>query len=479
MPRHTPNDDKLGGCNHMSKKTRRDFLKRAAAGAFAGAAARVHVLEAQAQPSPSVSANDRIQIAVIGAGGQGMGDTTYALRIPGVEVVAAADLYDGRLARAKELWGSHLFTTRDYREVLARRDVDAVIVATPDHWHTQITVDALNAGKDVYVEKPMMQKLDEGHRIVEAERATKRLLQVGSQRVSSIFYKKAKDLIASGAIGDVLLIEAFINRNTPMGAWQYTIPPDASPQTVDWDRFVGSAPKRPFDATRFFRWRNYQDYGTGVAGDLFVHLLSGIHFVLGSLGPTRVMTGGGLRYWHDGRDVPDVMLSVYDYPKTDKHAAFNLFLKVNLADGGSDETSEFRFAGTEGILTIGRGVTISRLTRLKDPGLSIGTFAKAMQEQITAAHRAKYPDPLQQLRPAAEESYVPHRDYNDLLDHFAAFFHAMRTRTPVVEDAAFGLRAAGAAILSNKSYFEGRPVGWNPVAMKLEERGPTGRQSAQ
>jgi len=463
----------------MSNKSRRDFLKRAAAGAFAGAAAsRGHVLDAQQSPAAPTSPNDRIQIAVIGAGGQGMGDTTTALRVPGIEVVAAADLYDGRLARAKELWGGQLFTTRDYREVLARPDVDAVIIATPDHWHTQIAVDAMNAGKDVYVEKPMMQKLDEGHRIIDAERKTKRIVQVGSQRVSSIFYKKAKDLLATGAIGDVILIEAFINRNTALGAWQYTIPPDASPQTVDWDRFLGSAPKRPFDATRFFRWRNYQDYGTGVAGDLFVHLLSGIHFVLGSLGPTRVMTSGGLRYWNDGRDVPDVMLSVYDYPKTSTHAAFNLFLKVNLADGGSDETSEFRFAGTDGILTIGNGVTISRLRRQKDPGLSIGTFPTAMQERIRNEHRAKYPDTARELRTASEERFVPPAGYSDLYDHFVNFFDAVRTRKPVVEDAAFGLRAAGAAILSNKSYFEGRPVGWNPQTMKVEEL-QQGKQSAQ
>lgn len=425
------------------------------------------VLDAQqTQTAAPVSANDRIQIAVIGAGGQGMFDTTTALRVPGVEVVGAADLYAGRLARTKELWGNQLFTTRDYREVLARPDVDAVILATPDHWHTQIAVEAMNSGKDVYVEKPMMQRVEEGHRIVEAERTTKRILQVGSQRVSSIFYHKARDLIAAGAIGDVILIEAYINRNTPMGAWQYTIPPDASPETVDWDRFLGAAPKRPFDATRFFRWRNYQDYGTGVAGDLFVHLLSGIHFVLGSLGPTRVMTTGGLRYWRDGRDVPDVMLSVYDYPKTDTHAAFNLFLKVNLADGGSDESSEFRFAGSEGILTIGRGVTVSRLSRSKDPGLSIGTFAKPMQDRIVADHRAKYPETQRELRRGGDESYVPPPGYLDSLDHFTNFFNAVRRRTPVVEDAAFGFRAAGAAVLSNISYFEGRPIGWNPVAMK-------------
>jgi predicted dehydrogenase len=387
--------------------------------------------------------------------------------VPGIEVVAAADLYDGRLARAKELWGDQLFTTRDYREVLARPDVDAVIIATPDHWHTQIAVDAMNAGKDVYVEKPMMQKLDEGHSIIEAERKTKRIVQVGSQRVSSIFYRKAKDLLATGAIGDVILIEAFINRNTALGAWQYTIPPDASPQTVDWDRFLGSAPKRPFDATRFFRWRNYQDYGTGVAGDLFVHLFSGIHLITGSLGPTRIMSTGGLRYWHDGRDVPDVMLSLFDYPKTDRHPAFTLSLRVNFAEGAGD-SSGFRFVGSEGVLTIeGQALTLSKTTRPAEPGYTIDTFPKALQEQFLKEYRAKYPDEGPQLQAASSEVYRAPRNYNDTEHHFRNFFASIQSGAPMVEDAVFGQRAAGPAVVCNLSYFEGRPFKWDPERMKV------------
>ena len=137
------------------------------------------------------SANDNIQIALIGAGGMGQGDAKYQTSLPGVKIVAAADIYDGRLAHMKEVYGAGLFTTRDYREVLARRDVDSVIIATPDHWHATITKDALAAGKDVYCEKPMVKKIAEGREVVEAHKKTDRILQVGSQYASSIVFQKA------------------------------------------------------------------------------------------------------------------------------------------------------------------------------------------------------------------------------------------------------------------------------------------------
>jgi predicted dehydrogenase len=182
--------------------TRRTFLQ-----ASAGTAAL-----AQAQAQQKFSANDKVQIALIGAGGMGSGDVESSLAVPGVEMVAAADVYEGRLVRAKEKWGKQVFTTRDYREVLARPDVDAVIIATPDHWHSQISVDAMKAGKDVYCEKPMIQQVSDGQAVVEAEKATKRIIQVGSQRVSSVAYAKAKELLKSGAIGEFNMIEAWWDR---------------------------------------------------------------------------------------------------------------------------------------------------------------------------------------------------------------------------------------------------------------------------
>jgi predicted dehydrogenase len=442
------------------RSTRREFLKTAT-----GVAASMPImLRAQAPSGQPVSPNDRIQIALIGAGGQGSFDTKTALRLPGIEMVAASDVYDGRLARAKEVWGNQVFTTRDYREVLARPDVDAVIIGTPDHWHARIAMDAMKAGKDVYLEKPMVQDIEEGQQVIDAEHQTKRILQVGSQRVSSIIYAKARELFRGGAIGELNMVEAWIDRNSALGAWQYTIPPDASPQTIDWDRFLGNAPKHAFDPIRLFRWRNYRDYGTGIPGDLFVHLFTGIHFVLDSLGPTRVMATGGLRYWRDGRDVPDVMLALYDYPKTASHPAFTLSLKVNFADG-SGESQAFRFIGPEGVLTIGTSsVTLAKRQPAKEPGYTIDTFPLAMQERILKEYRSKYPD-RPELRPADEQVFQAPPNYYDGLDHFRVFFDAMRTRKPVVEDATFGFRAAGPALLTNESYFEGQPVAWDPEKM--------------
>jgi predicted dehydrogenase len=454
------------------RPTRREFLKTAGAGVTAAATSRT-ILRAQTPgAAQEVPPGDRIQIATIGFGIQGINDTRSALRVPGVELVAVADVYDGRLTLAKELHGDHVFTTRDYREVLARPDVDAVIIATPDHWHARVAVDAMKAAKDVYVEKPMVQDPEDGLELIETERRTKRIVEVGSQRVSSIVYAKARDLFRAGSIGELNLVEAYINRNSSQGAWQYSIPPDASQQTIDWTRFLGDAPKRPFEPIRMFRWRNYRDYGTGIPGDLFVHLFTGIHFVLDSIGPTRIIATGGIRYWKDGRDVPDVMLALFDYPKTSTHPAHTLMLKVNFADG-SGEGQAFRFVGPDGVITIGGGsVTLARRQRPKEPGHSADTFPKAMEEEFLKQYREQYPD-RPELRTGAEEVYSAPRDYNDSVEHFRTFFNAMRSRQPVVEDATFGLRAGGPAVLANHSYFEGRAINWDPEKMKRTNAGRT------
>jgi predicted dehydrogenase len=442
--------------------TRRQFFQ------ITGALGLASQLGAQ---DKKVAPNDRIRIATIGLGGMGSGDTRYALSIPGVELAAVCDVYDGRLQRAKELYGSQLFTTRDHREILARKDIDAVIIATPDHWHSRITIEALDAGKDVYCEKPMVHSVDEGAGVIAAQQRSGRMFQVGSQYVTSLVYQKAKELLQSGAIGQVNMVEAWLDRNTALGAWQYSIPPEASPANIDWDRFLGNAPKQPFEPVRLFRWRNYKDYGTGVAGDLFVHLLSGLHFATGSLGPERVFATGGLRYWKDGRDAPDVMLALLDYPAQPAHPEFTLALRVDFKSGLGQERFGFRFVGSEGTLTTGyNDLTLSAAPPEAEPGYTIGTFPKAVQEEFLRDYRKKYPEShptADNLRPDKQFRYETPEGYDAHREHHRVFYDAVRSRKRPVEDAVFGLRAAGPALLANVSYFEKRVCSWNAEAMAV------------
>jgi len=440
--------------------TRRQFIQMTGALGFASQVA--------AQDT-KVSANDRIRIATIGYGGMGAGDTHYALSIPGVELAAVCDIYDGRRERAQELYGKQVFTTRDHREILARKDIDAVIIATPDHWHSRITVEALDAGKDVYCEKPMVHSVEEGHQVIAAQQRSGRIFQVGSQYVTSLVYQKARELLQSGAIGQINMVEAWLDRNTAIGAWQYSIPPDASPATVDWDRFLGNAPRHAFEPVRLFRWRNYRDYGTGVAGDLFVHLLSGLHFATGSLGPERIFASGGLRYWKDGRDVPDVMLAVLDYPAQPAHPDFTLALRVDFKSGLAQEQFGFRFVGSEGTMTTGyKDLTLSTAPPESEPGYTIGTFPKAVQDEFLRQYRKQYPEPhlsADAMRPDKEFRYETPDGYDAHLEHHRVFYEAVRSRKQPIEDAVFGFRAAGPALLSNVSYFEKHPCSWDVKAM--------------
>jgi predicted dehydrogenase len=446
--------------------SRREFLTTAAAGAGIG----VPLLAGAAKPPAKTSANDKVQIALIGCGGMGQGDAHSSTATGLTKLVAACDCYDGRLTHMKEVYGPQIFTTRNYEEILARKDIDAIIIGTPDHWHSRISIAAMNAGKDVYCEKPMVQHIDDGAPVVQAQRATNRILQVGSQRVSSVIYQKARELYQAGAIGKLNMVEAWWDRNSATGAWEYTVPPDASTDTCDWDTFQGRAPKTDWDANRFFRWRCYRDYGTGVAGDLFVHLFSGLHFITGAIGPTRVFATGGLRFWNDGRDVPDLLIGLYDYPQTAQHPAFNLVLRVNF-ESGAKESSGFRFTGSDGIMTVGDDVTVTGAPPETEPGYTIGTFSASQRESFLREYHVVYPETkasTANMKAAREMVYQAPPDYSDHVDHHRNFAFAVRSRKPVVEDPVFGFRAAGPALLSNMSYFENRVIEWDPAAMKIK-----------
>ncbi len=444
------------------KNSRRSFVKKLAAGAIAAgfipkqaiANGKVTVLDYEKQ-SKKYSPNDKIRVACIGMGIMGFNNCRTTVQVPGVELVATCDLYQGRLDRSKEIFGNNLFTTRSYREILDRKDIDAVIVATSDHWHDHISIAAMQAGKAVYCEKPMVQHLDEGKAVIDAQKKTGKVLQVGSQGVSGLTQIKARELFASGVIGQLISAEAWNDRQSANGAWQYSIPTDASPKTVDWDNFIGDAPKMPFDATRFFRWRNYRDYGTGIAGDLFVHLFSGIHNITSSTGPSRIFASGGTRYWKDGRDVPDLMQAIFDYPEAKTHPAFNLQLRVNFesGDGGGSVV-----------------VTRHKLENIPSYGGwdSYDTFSSAQQKEFEAWYKAKYPSLPPTIQEPAEQVYTVPDGYDDHYDHHFNFYDYIRNGNTPVEDAVFGMRAAAPSLAANLSYFEDKVVKWDPVAMVLK-----------
>jgi predicted dehydrogenase len=416
------------------------------------------------------SPNDTLQIALIGAGGMGQGDAKLATSIPGIKLVAACDTYTGRLKHMKEVYGSDTFTTGDYREIVNRKDIDAVIVATPDHWHVPITVACLNSGKHVYCEKPMVHRVEEGAAMIEAQNSSGKVLQIGSQYRSSLTYNKARELFAANAIGKLNSVEAWLDRNTAMGAWEYSIPTDASTTTCDWTQFQGDAPKCAWDPKRFFRWRNYRDYGTGVAGDLFVHLLTGLHTVTNSIGPTRIYASGGTRYWKDGRDVPDVMLATLDYPESDEHPAFNVMLRVNFKSSLPKESAGVRFIGSDGVMTADyAGVKVEKSPVDMTPDYENGSFPKAIRTQLREQYLSENPNPDRKVDEEDIQIFdTTNRD--DQLEHHKNFYRSIREGRPLIEDAVFGLRAAGPALLTNASLFERKIVFWDPKEMKRVDK---------
>ncbi len=461
-------------------KSRRKFLKNLGLAAPV-VAATPEVLGATTTESiqilkrrSPVPANDRIQIAGIGMGIMGFGNIKAALKTAGVELVSVADCYQGRLVRSNEVFGQSVKTTRDYRNILEDESVDAVVISSTDHWHAAMAIEAMKKGKPIYCEKPMVKELTDGNEVVATWKETKVPFQVGSQFVSNIIHQKARDLYQAGEIGQLTSAEAYFDRFDALGAWQYSIPPDASPETISWDMFLGPAPTTPFDPVRFFRWRNYRDYGTGIPGDLFVHLFSMLHLITGSKGPETIYATGGLRYWKDGRDVADVMLGLFDYPETDEHAAFNLALRVNFV-AGSGGGSGIRLIGSEGELNLGwNDFTLKKNKLPKAPGYggwdSFGTFPKTTQEKFVEEYRQQFGSPEASVRGPGELVYKASDGYENegmRIDHFANWFQAIRSGTPTIEDPEFGLRAAGPAVAANISHYENRIVNWDPQNMRV------------
>jgi predicted dehydrogenase len=416
--------------------------------------------------------NDKVRIGVIGYGVQGHFDLATALKVPGVELAAICDLYTGRIENAKELHGKDLYTTINYKDLLDRQDIDAILICTTDVWHARIALDALAKGKHVYCEKPMVYKVKEGYPVMDAAKKSGKVFQVGSQRVSSIGYAKAKELLAAGEIGKLNMVNAVYDRQSSIGAWEYTIPKDANAMTTNWDKFIEATEKMSFDAKKFFWWRAFKEVGTGVAGDLFIHLLSGTHFITNSKGPESIFSTGQFSYWKDGRNLPDVMSGVMQYPDSTEHNAFQLTLQVNFISGtGGQEI--IRLIGSEGVIEVNNNnITVKHSLMPEAPGFggydSLFTFSKSMQEEMQKEYDAKW-TPEQRKRKKKEDIvFKAPEGYSDHLDHFTNFFDAIRTSKPVVEDAEFGFRAAAPALSCNESYLSKKIIKWDPVAMKLK-----------
>lgn len=417
------------------------------------------------------TANDKVRIGVIGYGVQGHFDLRTALKVPGVELAGICDLYNGRLENAKEQFGKELFTTNNYKDILDKKDIDAVLICTHDVWHARIALDALAKGKHVYCEKPMVYKIAEGYPVMAAAKKSGKVFQVGSQRVSSIGYAKAKELLAAGEIGKLNMVNAVYDRQSSIGAWEYTIPKDADATTTNWGKFIEATERMAFDAKKFFWWRAFKEVGTGVAGDLFIHLLSGSHFMTNSKGPETIYSTGQFSYWKDGRNLPDVMSGVMQYPDSPEHPAFQMTLQVNFISGtGGQEI--IQLIGSEGVIRVqGNNISIKHSLMPEAPGFggydSVFTFAKSMQDEMTAEYNAKWTTEQRRRKTKEDIIFKAPDGYDDHLDHFTNFFDAIRTGKQVVEDAEFGFRAAVPALACNESFLTKKIVKWDPVNMKL------------
>jgi len=424
--------------------TRRSFLQ-------AGAAL------AAARPSSAYAANDRVQIGVIGAGARSQELMQALLALPGNEIVGVVDAYTGRVTRTRERVGGHLKVYPNYKEILADSSIDAVVVATPDHWHSRMVIDAVSAGKDVYCEKPLTYRAAEGLEIVNAAKKTGRIVQVGSQGMSSPIQHKAKEIIRAGKLGQITMIRAAYNRNTASGAWIYPFPPDASPKTVDWGKFLGSAPQRDFSLERFFRWRCYHDYSGGIATDLFVHLCTTIHFLMDAVAPARVTALGELYRWKSSRDVPDTLNALLEYPN-----GFTVNLSSTFNNQVSAEGS-FQIMGTEGTINLAGGLDFIPEDVHEDNRWIVESWPRAMEAAYyknPKVREAELPN-THKAHTVAGAQHFGHEGRNPTVPHMAHFLDSTRTRKPYWEDALAGHRAAACAHMINRSVKEHKMVEWD------------------
>ena len=443
--------------------SRRDFIKTSTRAAAAVALAPAFASRARAS---IVGANDAVGVGIIGIGIRGEILLRGTKTVANTRIVEVADAYDTHFERARDLVGQDLRWSRDYKRLLDNKDVHAVLIAVPDHWHRQMALDAMAAGKDVYLEKPMTHRWEDGDVIIDAARRQKRIVQVGSQWASVEANPKAIDFIKSGKLGRVTLIDGRMHRNTPTGAWYYPVPPDASPQTIDWARFIGQAPQRPFDANRFFQWRLYWDYSGGLPTDLFVHMITATHTLMGVTMADRVMAMGAIHEFKN-REVPDQMSALVEYPD------FTLTLT-------STATNNHLFPlltimGTEGTLEyFGSKLVYHSEPVLENYTYSTNAWPKATREKFAELHEVD-PETMRPTKtasmkkPEPQEIEVPGRDSTEL--HLEKFFDSVRTRTEPFENAEMGHLCATVGHMVNLSYRSHREMRWDAEKRRVVEGG--------
>jgi len=390
------------------------------------------------QPRRPLGANDRIHIAVIGAGSKGSGHLNDLIargkRDPKLAVTAVCEIYQRRARTAqarlrKEVTGKDFDGTlyHEYERLLDEATCDAVVIATPDHWHGKMACDAIAAGKDVYVEKPMCHTIEQARALYELTRRANAVVQVGAQSTSDAQYHKAREMIKKGAIGKVVWVRSSYNRNVPGGDWNYAIHPDCTPQTLDWDRFLGTAyglaPKCPFDPERFFRFRKYWDYSGGIATDLLYHILAHLMVALdGGDFPRRVTASGG-NWVHKDRDVPDTFMMNADYP-----GEYSVFL---MGTDNNDRQVQEVIHGQYGSMIFGG-------PRLEPQGAFKAQFEQAAQ---AGAHGVPMPK---------------------VEDHMSNFLQCLRTRAKPNCDVELGYKTQVAITLAVMAYRQGKALFFDP-----------------
>ena len=402
-------------------------------------AAAAPALAAAPAASRTLGANDRINIGMIGVGGKGRGHLRLLLgraRDQGdVHIAAVSDIYRKRRDEALEFAGleaKHGFV--DYRELLQRTDIDAVWISTPDHWHATMALDALAAGKDVYLEKPMTYTIEEARRIADVVERTGRVLQVGSQHISDRRYHEALKVIERGWIGPVLWAQNTYCRNSLYGEWNYTIDAEGTPDNIDWHRFLGTAPARAFSAERFFRWRKYWDYSGGIATDLFYHRLAPLMLMMGKEFPRRVSGHGGI-YVHREREVPDTYATVIEY------GSHYVNLSASMASSAGNTAMPTTVYGHEGAISFQPG------------GISVKP-----EYQFASKFREATGEEVLHVEVAQE---------NISADHVADFLDCMRSRAKPVFDAHFGYQVMAAIRLGVDSYRTGRMIAYDPHGQRV------------